>query len=147
MLLFFGFGETTCTFFPTSKPLNILDGAFFVNYFLLNTLFMLFCVILTGNCISWAYLVVVYTVNTPSTPYSFFLTAENVPLTFGVVLRSWKYQPYLCSYIKVLNMLDGTLFVAFLLVNMLFLLFWGIFNLNCISCKYLVAVYTLNTPR
>ena len=51
------------------------------------------------------------------------------------------------STFKALNMLDGTLFVVLLLVNMLFLLFWRILTLNCISRKYLVAVYTVNTPR
>ena len=100
MVLFFAFRKITRTFFSTSKPLNILDGALFVVCFLLNTLFLLFCGILTCNCISCAYLVAVYTVNTPSTPYCLFLTAENVPLTFGVVLRSWKHQLYLCSYFQ-----------------------------------------------
>ena len=85
-MLFFGFGETTATSFRTSKPLNILDGGLFVVYFLLDTLFLLFCGILSCNCISCAYLVAVYTVNTPSTAYCLFGTAENVPLTFGVVL-------------------------------------------------------------
>ena len=100
LVLFFGFGKTTRTFLPTSKPLNILDCALFVVYLVPNTLFLLFCGILTCNCISCAYLVAVYTVNTPSTAYCLFLTAENVPLTFGVVLRSWKHQPYLCSYFQ-----------------------------------------------
>ena len=100
MVLFFGFGITTRTFSPTSKPLNILDGAFFVVYFVLNTLFKLFCGILTCNCISCAYLIAVYSVNTPNTAYCFVLTAENVPLTFGVVLRSLKHTPYLCSYFQ-----------------------------------------------
>ena len=100
LVLFFGFGKTTRTFLATSKRLNILDGALLVFYFVLNTLFLLFCGILTGNCISCAYLVAVYTVNTLSTPYCLFLTAENVPLTFGVVLRSWKQLLYPCSYFQ-----------------------------------------------
>ena len=74
------------TFSPTSKPLNILDGALFVVCLLLNTLFLLFCGILTCSCISCVYPVEVYNVNTPSRPYCLFLTAENVPLTFGVEL-------------------------------------------------------------
>ena len=100
LVLFFVFGKTTRTFFPTSKPLNILDGAFFVVCFLPNTLFPFFCGILTCTCISCAYLVAGYTVNTPNTPYCLFSTAENVPLTFGVVLRSWKHKPYLCFYFQ-----------------------------------------------
>ena len=100
LVLFFGFGETTRTFFPTLKPLIIIDGALFVVYFVLNTLFLLVCGISTCNCMSCPYLFPVYTVNTPSTDYCLFLTAENVPLTFGVFLRSWKHQPYLCSYFQ-----------------------------------------------
>ena len=100
MVLFFGLGKTKRTFFLTLKPQNILHGALFVVYFLLNTLFLLFSGILTCNCIRCAYLVRVYTVNTSSTPYCLFLTTENVPLTFGVVLWSWKHQPNLCSYFQ-----------------------------------------------
>ena len=76
------------TLFPTSKPLNILGGGLFVVYFPLNTFFLLFRVILTCSCISCTYPVAVYNVNKASSPYCLFLTAENVPLTFGVVLRS-----------------------------------------------------------
>ena len=97
LVLFFRFGKTTRTFFQTSKPLNILVGALFVVCFLLNVLFLLFCGILTGNCISCAYLLAVYTVNTPSTPYSLFLTAENVPLTFGFVFWLSENQAHLFS--------------------------------------------------
>ena len=86
LVLIFGFGKTTRTFFPTSKPLNIWDGALFVVCFVLNTLFLLFCGILSSNCICCAYLVAVYTVNTQSTTFCLFLTAENFPLSFGFVL-------------------------------------------------------------
>ena len=48
---------------------------------------------------------------------------------------------------KAINMLDGTLLVVFLLLNMLYRLFRGILTLNWISRKYLHAVYTVNTPR
>ena len=95
LVLFFGFRETTRTFFPTSKFLNILDAALFVVFFLLNTLFLLFCVFLTCNSISCAYVVAVYTINTPSTPYCLFLAAENVTLTFGFVLWLWKNHAHL----------------------------------------------------
>ena len=147
MVLFFGLENTNRTFLPTFKALNMLDGTSFVVFLVVNMLFLLFWGILSLNCISSAYLVTVYTVNTPTTPYCLSLTAENVPLTFGVVLRSSKHQPYHCSYFQALNMLHGILFVFFQLLNMLFLLFWGILTLNCISRKYLVAVYTVNTPR
>ena len=100
LVLLFGFGITARTFFPTLKPLNILDGALFVVYFVLNTLFKLFCGILTSNIISCAYLVAVYTVNSRSTAYCLFLTAEKFPLTFGVVVRSSKRQPSLYSYFQ-----------------------------------------------
>ena len=100
MVLFFAFRKITPTFLPPSNPLNILDGALFVVSFLLNTLFLLFRGILTCNCIGCGYLVGVYTVNRPRTPYCLLLTAENIRLTFGVVLRSWKHQPYLCFYFQ-----------------------------------------------
>ena len=147
LVLLFGFRKTTRTFFPTSKPENILDGALFVNYFLLNTLFLLFCGILTCNCISCAYLAAVYTVNTPSTPYCLFLTAENVPLTFGLVLWLWKNKAHLFPISKPLNILDGTSFVVYFLLNTLFLLFCGILTCSCIICAGLFAVYTANTKR
>ena len=94
MVLFFGFGKTTRAFFPTSKPLNILDCALFVVYFLMNTLVLLFCGILTCNCISCAYLVAVSTVNTPRTPYCLFLTVENVPFIFGAMIWTSQHKPY-----------------------------------------------------
>ena len=97
MVLFFGLGKTTRTFSRTWIPLNILVGAFFVVCFVLNTLFLLFCGILACNCISCAYLLAVYTVNKPSTPYCLFLTTENVPLTFGFVLWLCKNNAHLFS--------------------------------------------------
>ena len=145
MLLFFGFGKTTRTFFPTSKSRNILDGALFVVCFLLNTSFLDFCDFLTCNCLSCAYLVAVYTVNTPSKPYCLFLTAENVPLTFGVVLRSWKHQPYLCSYFQSSKYVKQYLVSCF--SSCKYVISAVMLTLNCISRKCLVAVYTLNTPR
>ena len=144
-MLFFGFGKTTRTFFPTSKPLNVLDGSLFVVYFLLNMLFLLVCGILGCNCISCAYLPAVFTVNTPSTPYSLFLTAENVPLTFGLVLWLWKNKAHLFPTSKPLNILDGAFFVVYFLLNTLFLLFCCILTCSCISCGCLVAVFTVNT--
>ena len=148
MVFFFGFGKTTGTFCQTWKPLYILDCALFVVYFLPNMLFLLVCGNLTGNCISYAHLVAVYTV-------------KYTKHTLLFVFNDWKSSINLwcCSSVfentdrtflptfKALNMLDGTLFVVFLLVNMLFLLFWGILTLNIFSRKDLVAVYTLNTPR
>ena len=100
LVLFYGFGKTTRTFFPTSKPVNILDGALFVVCFLLNTLFLLVCGILSCNCISCVYHVAVYTVTTPTTPYCLLLTAENVPLTFGFVLWFWKNHAHLFSKLE-----------------------------------------------
>ena len=94
LVLFFGFGKTTGTSFPTSKPLNTLDGGLFVAYFLLNTLFLLFCGILTCNCIRCAYLVALYTVNRPSTRYCWFLTAKNVASIFDAMISTSKHQPY-----------------------------------------------------
>ena len=99
-MLFFGFGKTTRTFFPTWKPPNILDSAFFVVCFLPNTLFLLFCGILTCNCIRCAYLVGVYTVNSPTTGYCLFLTTENVPLAFGFVLCLSKNHLHLFSNLQ-----------------------------------------------
>ena len=47
---------------------------------------------------------------------------------------------------KPLNILDGAFFFVSFVLNTLFLLFSGILTCNCISCAYLVAVYTLNRP-
>ena len=93
----FVFGKTIRTFFPTSKPLNILDGALVLVCFLVNALFLPFCGFLTSNCISCNYLVAVHTVNTPSPPYCLFLTAENVPLMFGFGLWLCKNHALLFS--------------------------------------------------
>ena len=147
MVLFFGLENTNRTYVPTSKALNMLHGTLFV-VFVVNTLFMLFSGILTCNSISCAYLLAVYTVNIPSTAYCLFLTAANVliehlVLFFGLENTNRTFVPTF----KALNMLDGTFFVVCLLVNTLFVLFWGILTLNCISRKYLVALYTVNTSR
>ena len=97
LILFFGFGITTRTFVCTSKPLNILDGALFLVCFVLNTLFLLFYGFLICNWIGCASLVAVHTVNTPRTPYSLFLTAENFPLSFDFVLWLSKNHAHLFS--------------------------------------------------
>ena len=110
LALFFGFWKTTHTFFPSSKSLNVLHDALFVVYFRLNTLFLLFCAFLTSNCISCAYLVAVFTVNTPSTPYCLFSTNENVPLTFGFVLWFWKNHAHLFSNMETSKDLRSRLF-------------------------------------
>ena len=94
MVLFFGFGKTTRTLFPTSKPLNILHRALFVVSFVLNTLFLVFCGILTCNCITCAYLVAVYTVNTRSTRYCWLLMDENVPSIFDAMISTSQHKPY-----------------------------------------------------
>ena len=126
MVLFFAFGKTTRTFFGTSKPQKILEGALVVVCFLLNKLFLLFCGILTCNCTSCAYLVAVYTVNTPSTGF------EKTTRTFFPTS-------------KPLNILEGALVLVCFLRNTLFLLFFRVLSCNCIICAYLVAVYTVNT--
>ena len=134
-------------FFPTSKPLNILHGALFLVCFLLNTLFLLFCGFLTCNCISCAYLVAVQTINTQSTPYCLFLTAENVTLTFGFVFWLWKKHAHLFSNFETSKYLRWRLFIVYFVLNTLFLLFCGFLSCNCISCAYPFSVYTVNTPR
>ena len=131
----------------------MLDGTLFVVCLPLNTLFLLFLGILICNCIRRTYLVAVYTLNTPSTAYCSFLTAENVPLTFGVVLWPLFCGILTCNCIKMLkmenlsfmlffnleninrifyltskllNLLRGTLFVLYLLLNTSFLLFFAV---------------------
>ena len=120
----------------------MLDGTLFVVCLLENSLFLLFSGILTCNCNSRNYLVAVYPVYRPSTPYCFFSPAENAPLTFALQNIDHTFVPTW----KPLNVLDGSLFFVCLLVNMLFLLFSGILTSICIRRTYLVAVYTLNTP-
>ena len=143
----FGLQNTNRTFVPTSKALNMLDWALFVVCLLVDTLFLLFSGILTCNCISRTYLVAVYSLNTPSTPCCLFLTAKNIPLGFGVVLRPSKHQPYLCSNFKSSKYVRLSLVCClFACTYTLVLVFWGILTCNCISRTYLVAVYTLNTP-
>ena len=99
--------------FPSSKPQNMLDGTLFVVCLPLNTLFVLFSGILICNCIRRIF--AVYTQNTPSTAYCSFLTAENVRLTFGVILWPWKYPPYLCSNFKTSKHVRRYLVCYFLL--------------------------------
>ena len=82
----FGLEKMNLTFVLTLKPLNMIDGPFFVVSLLVKTLFLPFSEILTCNCISRTYLVVVYSVNIPSTRYCLISTTENFPLAFGVVL-------------------------------------------------------------
>ena len=100
LALFFGFWKTTYTFFPSSQSLNVLHDALFVVCFCLNTLFLLFWAFLTCNCSICAYIVAVFTVNTPSRPYCLFFTTENVPLTFGFVLWLLKNDAHLFSNLE-----------------------------------------------
>ena len=120
----------------------MFDSTLFVVCLLENTLFLLFSGILTCNCNSRNYLVALYTVYRPSTPYCLFLSAENAPLTFALQNIDHTFVPTL----KPVNVLDGSLFFVCLLVNMLFLLFSGILTSIRIRRTYLFAVYTLNTP-
>ena len=129
MVLFLRFRKTTCTFFPTSEPLNNLDGALFVVYFLLNTLLLLVCGFLTCNCISCAYLVAVFTINTPSTPYCLFLTAENVPLTFGFVLWLWENHARLFANLETSKYLRWRLVFCLFPSKYVFSALLWIFNL------------------
>ena len=64
-------------------------------------------------------------------------------LGFGIEKVDRTFVPTL----KPLNMLGGTLFVVCFLENTLFLLFTGILTCNCINRTFLVAIYTVNTPR
>ena len=75
----------------------MLDGTLLFVSLLVNRLLLLFSGILTCNIIRRTYLVAVDTLNTPSTPFCLFLTAENTPLSFGVLFWPSKHQPYLCS--------------------------------------------------
>ena len=75
----------------------MLDGTLFVVGLPLNAFFLFISGILTSKYINYTYLVAVQTVNRPSTPYCLFLTAENVPLSFGFVLWLWKNHAHLFS--------------------------------------------------
>ena len=123
----------------------MLDRTWFVVCLPLNAFFLFISGILTSKYINYTYLVAVQTVNRASTPYSLFLTAENVPLTFGLVLWLWKNKAHLFPTKKPLNILDGAFFVVDLVLSTLFLLFCGILTCSCISCACLIAVYTVNT--
>ena len=100
MVLFFGFGKATRTFFPTWKLLNILDAALFFVSFVIKALFLLFCGILTCNCISCAYLVAVNTVNRPSTRYCWFLTAKNLGSIFHAMISTSQHKQYHFSILE-----------------------------------------------
>ena len=165
-MLWFGLQKINGTIFPSSKPRNMLDDILFVVFSSLIKFFVIFSFILTCKYINHDYPVPVYTLNTLTTPYYFFLTAENVPLTFLVVLWLSKHQPYLCSNFEISKYVQTYLvcgllvwfwkdyFLCFLvisafslvclLVNTLFLLFSGILRFNCIKRILPFAVYTLN---
>ena len=93
-MLFFGLENTNRTFLLTFKALNMLDRSLFVVCLLVNMLFLLFRGILTLNYISCICHVAVYTGNTPRTPYCWFLTAENVPSFFDVMMWTSQHKPY-----------------------------------------------------
>ena len=93
----FGLQNIYRTVFPSSKHLNMLDGTWFVVCLPLDTFLVLISGISTSKYINYTYLVAVSTVNRPNTPYCLFLTAENVPLTFGFVLWLWKNHAHLFS--------------------------------------------------
>ena len=107
----------------TSKKIS---ATLFVVCMSLNTFFLPFSGSLTCNYMNRICPVAGYTVNTPSTPYCLFVTAENVPFTFFPTL-------------KPLNMLGASLFVVCLLLNTFFLLFFCNLTCKCISGIYLSA--------
>ena len=134
MVLFFGLENTNRTFVPTFKVLNMLDGTLFVVFLVVNMLFLLFWAILSLNCISRKYLVAVYTVNRPSTPYCLFLTSQNVLLDFRFVLWLWKNHAHLFSNFENSKYVNGALFVVYFVLNTLSLVFWRFLTCNWISC-------------
>ena len=101
MVLCFCLKNSNRTFVRTSKPLNMSDCALFVFCFLVKKLYLLFLSILTCNWIRRTYHVAIYTLNTRSTPCSFFLAAENVPFIFDSIylwfIWTTKHQQYYFS--------------------------------------------------
>ena len=117
-----------------------ISGSLFVFCLSLNMFFLPFSGILTCTYINHTYPAAVYTLNTRSTPYCSFLTAENVPLTFHAVVWLWKHARYFFSNLETSKYVKTALFVVLLVLNTLFLLLCSILTCNCISRIDLVAV-------
>ena len=139
-MLCFGLQNINRTFVPTCKRLNMLDGALFVVCFLVNTLFLLFCGILTCNCISRTYPVAVCTLNAPSTVCCLFWTNWKCSINLWCYASAFK-----TSTRPLFQLKNGSLFVVSLSVNRFFVLFCCILTCKYINHTYAVAVHTLNT--
>ena len=73
-----------------------MGDTLFVLSLSLNTFFVPVSCFSTCKYINHSYPVAVYTLNTRSTPYCFFLMAKKLPFTFGAVVWHSKHQAYLC---------------------------------------------------
>ena len=89
-----------CSLSVSTLASRNISNTLFVVSFSLNTSFLPFSGILTFKYIKHTYPVAVYTLNTRSTTYCLFSTAEKVPVTFHAVLSPSKLQTYLCSNIQ-----------------------------------------------
>ena len=141
MVLFFGIENTNRTFLLTFKGLNMLDSTLFVVCLFVIMLFVLFWGILTLNYISCKCLVAVYTVNTPSTPYCWFLTAENVLSIFDAMIWTSKHQPYHFCIFQTSKYVRRDLVCSLFTSKCVFsILISGILTSKYINYSYLLAV-------
>ena len=133
-LFTYSFPKRHCYLWVSTLASKNISGTLFDLCLSLNAFFLPFSGILTGKYTKHTYHVAVSTLNTRSTSYCLFLTAENAPLIFHAVVYPSKHQPYLCSNFQTSK------YVVCFFVNTLFVLFSGILTCNCISRTYLVAV-------
>ena len=82
-----------------------------------------FPLIITSKCINQTYVLAVYTLNTPSTPYFFVYNRLKLNICLSCFFCPLKDQFVRFSYFETSKFLGGTFFVVCLLLYTLFLLF------------------------
>ena len=103
-----------------------ISGTWFIVFFHLDMWFPPISDFLTWKSINDTYIVAVYTLNTPSTPYFFFYNCEKRNFYLSSSPLAFKTSIVLFLISKPVNMLRSIFFVLCLLLNMSFLLFFEV---------------------
>ena len=118
--------KRNCYLLVSTLTSKNISGILFVVSLSLNMFFLPFSGTLTWTYINHTYLLVVYTLNTTSTPYFFVYNRWKRKIPFMRFFGLQYVNSIFFLTLKLRNMLGGTLFVVFQLVNTLFLLFFAI---------------------
>ena len=138
-MLFLYFRRSQRTLLPQRKHLKVqkhqryLVCCLLIPKYVLCTAFLHF---LSCRYINHTYPVAVYTLNTRRAPYCFFLSAQNVPFIFDVMVWTSKHQSYLFSIFEISKYVRRYLVCRlFASKYVLLLLCWNLI------CNWMIGTY------